>query len=176
MPYLPASYYSSRYASPYWSSAYYNDYPYTASPYAASPYRSSYVDSLYDPYYTPSYAYRSPYYTSPYSSRYVSPYYAGYRGFSSYSAWADATRYVAPTSTVTYSSPYKTEVVTESPGKREVTTYDNSPISTAYTYASPARSVSYVDYDYTYPRYSPSYYSPYRSTYVSPYTGNLIAY
>ena len=152
MPYLAdgtwvSPYYSSRYYSPYWSS--YLD-PY---------WRSSY----YDPYYYPS-RYYSPYWRSRYYDTY--PWY----GYSSYSAYLDAKygRYpaLAPaTSTVTYSSPSKTEIVTESPGKREVTTYDYSP-STAYT--SPVRTTTYVDYDYTYPRYSRSY--------VSPYTGALIWY
>ena len=161
MPYLAdgayVSPYYSRYASPYWSSYY--------SPYADPYWSSSWRSSLYDPYYTPYSRYASPYWRS----RYYDPLPYSYAGYSSYSAYLDA-KYarpaLAPVSTVTYSSPLKTEVVTESPGKREVTTYDYSP-STAYTYASPVRS-TYVDYDYAYPRYSRSY--------VSPYTGSLIWY
>ena len=155
MPYLAdgtyVSPYWSRYSSPYWSSYY--------SPYYDPYWRSS----LYDPYYYPYSRYSSPYWRS----RYYDPLPYSYLGYSSYSAYLDA-KYgrpaLAPVSTVTYSSPTKTEIVTDSPGKREVTTYDYSP-STAYT--SPVRT-TYVDYDYTYPRYSRSY--------VSPYTGALIWY
>ena len=137
-------YYSSYY-SPYWR---YYDYPY--------------YSRYYDPYYYDSYYYRT---------RYYDPVYYPYRGYSSYSAYLDA-KYARPTSTVTYSSPTKTEVVTESPGKREVTTYDHSP-STAYS--SPARTTT-VYYDDYYPRYytSPRYYRSY--SYVSPYTGRLVYY
>ena len=173
MPYLAdgtwASSYYSRYASPYWSSYYSPSYP-SYDPY----WRASAYDRV-DPYYYPSSRYVSPYWRSP--SRYYDPLPYSYAGYSSYSAYLDA-KYarplpaLAPVSTVTYSSPLKTEVVTESPGKREVTTYDYSP-STAYTYASPVRT-TYLDYDY--PRYSP-YYSPrYSRSYVSPYTGSLIMY
>ena len=142
-------YYSSYY-SPYWR---YYDYPY--------------YSRYYDPYYYDSYYYRT---------RYYDPVYYPYRGYSSYSAYLDA-KYARPTSTVTYSSPTKTEVVTESPGKREGTTYDHSP-STAYTYSSPVRTTT-VRYDYDdlyYPRYytSPRYYRSY--SYVSPYTGRLVYY
>ena len=120
-------------------------------------------------------------YASPYwRSRYYDPLPYSYAGYSSYSSYLDA-KYarplpaLAPVSTVTYSSPLKTEVVTESPGKREVTTYDYSP-STAYTYASPVRSAyydypRYYDSPYSYSRY---YDSPYARSYVSPYTGSLI--
>ena len=160
MPYLA----DGTYVSPYYHSRYY------------SPYVSPYLSSYYDPYYRSSYDpyWRSAYYDySPYwRSRYYDPLYPrSYLGYSSYFAYLDA-KYarplpaLAPASTVTYSSPTKTEIVTESPGKREVTTYDYSP-STAYTYSSPVRT-TYVDYDYAYPRYSRSY--------VSPYTGSLIWY
>ena len=140
--------------------------PYLADGTWVSPYYSRYASPYWSSYYDPYWRYDSAYYSPYWRSRY---YDYPYLGYSSYSAYLDA-KYGRPlalapsTSTVTYSSPSKTEIVTESPGKREVTTYDYSP-STAYT--SPVRT-TYVDYDYTYPRYSRSY--------VSPYTGALIWY
>ena len=139
--------------------------PYYSSPYYYSRYASPYWTSAYDPYWRYDSPYTSPYWRSRY---YDSPYYSRYYDSPSYSAYLDAKYGVpalAPSSTVTYSSPTKTEIVTESPGKREVTTYDYSPST---RYSTPVRR-SYVDYDY---------YSPYwRSrSYVSPYTGSLIWY
>merc|ERR1712086_1095946 len=107
------------------------------------PYYSPFYYSSYG-YASRYYDYTSPYYSSAYYKRYVDPVYdrysvySPYRGYSSYSAYLDA-KYATP-APVTYVSPARTEVVYSSPVKREVVAYDYSP-STAYTYASPVRTV-----------------------------------
>lgn len=117
-------------------------------------YRSSYISPYWDspyaysryPYYS---RYSSPYWRSPYSyGPYYSPsYYSSYTR-PTYRSYYDPVYDYVPASRTVYSSPIREKVVYTS---------SYSPVSTAYSYSSPVRTV-------------------YDRTYVSPYSGSFIYY
>jgi len=133
--YNPTSYVPER---PYWSYSY--RYPYY-SRFWDYPYYSRYWDYPYSWRYSP--LYRSSYYYDRYWDRpYYYDRYRYYGSYSSYDAYLDAKygTYVAPVR-YTYTPTYY-EPVYSSPIREKVVTYSSySPVSTAYTYSSPVRTV-----------------------------------
>lgn len=103
--------------------------------------------ALYEPY--------RPY--LPYYSRYWDyPYYPYHSRYSPYPYWRSPYYYDRYLPYSSYVPPYR------SPVRKEVVYTSYSPVSTAYTYSSPVRTI---------------YGSPYLDrTYVSPYTGSVIYY